>query len=408
MWTAFSECVVRQRLPQHSLSRCRDNGSQKPLARGTRLPETGGMHYIGLMSGTSVDGIDAALVSIPVNGQLALLATHQHPFPAALRAAIQELMQAGVNEIEREGELDVQLGRLFAEATMTLLTKSGLGASSIRAIGSHGQTIRHRPHATYPYSRQIGNPSVIAEETGITTVADFRARDLAAGGEGAPLVPAFHRWIFRKPGINRAIVNIGGIANITWLPATDNGAVLGFDSGPGSTLLDQWVARHRNESYDRDGAWAASGRVQNELLSRLMADAYFAKPPPKSTGREHFNLAWLEQQLADKLAPADIQATLTELTAASIARGMSLLPDKIGEVYVCGGGSHNRHLLARLGALLPGIPVATTETLGLDPDWVESVAFAWLAHQTLAGHAGNLPSVTGARHPVLLGGIYLG
>jgi anhydro-N-acetylmuramic acid kinase len=365
------------------------------------------MHYIGLMSGTSVDGVDAVLVSIPVNGQLALLATHQHTFPAAVRNAIQELMQPGPNEIEREGELDVQMGRLFAEAVHALLAKAGVSTSSIRAIGSHGQTIRHRPHAPHPFSRQIGNPSVITEETGITTVADFRARDLAAGGEGAPLVPAFHNWLFRKPGVNRVIVNIGGIANITWLPAIENSAVLGFDTGPGNTLLDQWIARHRNEPYDRDGAWAESGRVQKDLLARLMADEYFSKAPPKSTGREHFNLSWLEQQLVGKLAPEDIQATLVELTATSIAQGLKFLPEKIGEIYICGGGTRNRHLLARLHTLLPGIPVATTEILGLDPDWVEAVAFAWLAHQALAGRAGNIPSVTGARHPVLLGGIYL-
>jgi anhydro-N-acetylmuramic acid kinase len=366
------------------------------------------MHYIGLMSGTSVDGIDSALVSIPANDQLVLLATHQHPFPAALRDAIQALMQPGPNEIEREGELDVQLGRLFAEAAKTLLAKSGVSAPSIRAIGSHGQTIRHHPHAAYPFSRQIGNPSVVAEDTGITTVADFRARDLAAGGQGAPLVPAFHRWLFRKTGVNRAIVNIGGIANITWLPAAESSAVLGFDTGPGNTLLDQWIARHRNELYDRDGAWAASGRVQNSLLARLMADEFFATAPPKSTGREHFNLEWLEHWLADKFAPEDIQATLAELTVTSIAQGLNSLPEKVDEIYICGGGHHNRHLLARLHALLPGIPLDSTEALGLDPDWVEATAFAWLAHQTLAGHAGNLPSVTGARHPVLLGGIYLG
>lgn len=365
------------------------------------------MHYIGLMSGTSVDGIDAALVSIPANGQLALLATHQLPFPTVVRDAIQALMQTGPNEVEREGEMDVQLGHLFAEATNTLLTRSGVSASRIRAIGSHGQTIRHRPHAAHPFTRQIGNPSIIAEETGITTVADFRARDLAAGGEGAPLVPAFHHWLFRKPGINRVIVNIGGIANVTWLPGTDNNVVLGFDTGPGNTLLDQWIARHRNEPYDRNGDWSASGRVQEDLLARLMAENYFSKAPPKSTGREHFNLAWLEQRITDNPAPEDIQATLTELTAAAIASGIKFLPDKIGEIYVCGGGVHNRQLLARLGALLPGIPLATTGALGLDPGWVEAAAFAWLAHQTLAGHAGNLPSVTGARHPVLLGGIYL-
>ena len=382
--------------------------SEKPLAHGARLPETGGMHYIGLMSGTSVDGIDAALVSFPINGQLTLLATHQHPLPDALRDAIQALMQPGPNEIEREGELDVQLGRLFAEATKSLLAKSGVSAASIRAIGSHGQTIRHCPHATYPFTRQIGNPSVVAEDTGITTVADFRARDLAAGGQGAPLVPAFHRWLFRKSGVNRAIVNIGGIANITWLPATGSSSVLGFDTGPGNTLLDQWVARHRGELYDREGAWAASGCVQEALLARLMADDFFTKVPPKSTGREHFNLGWLEQRLADRLAPEDVQATLAELTATSIAQGLNSLPERIDEIYICGGGHHNRHLLARLRAQLPGIPLATTEALGLDPDWVEATAFAWLAHQTLAGHAGNLPSVTGARHPALLGGIYLG
>lgn len=366
------------------------------------------MYYIGLMSGTSVDGVDAALVSIPIDGQLALLATHQHPFPAVVRNEIQALMQPGDNELEREAELDMQLGHLFAEACLELLAKTEIKASSIRAIGSHGQTIRHRPHATHPFSRQIGNPSVIAEDTGITTVADFRARDLAAGGEGAPLVPAFHHWRFRKNGTHRAIVNIGGIANITWLPATESSPVLGFDTGPGNTLLDQWIARHHNERYDNDGAWAASGRVQDDLLMRLMADAYFSKAPPKSTGREYFNLAWLEHQLDENFSPEDIQATLVELTAATIAQGIKSLPDKAGEIYICGGGSHNHHLLARLGALLNDLPIATTEALGLDPDWVEAAAFAWLAHQTLAGHSGNLPSVTGARHPVLLGGIYLG
>jgi anhydro-N-acetylmuramic acid kinase len=389
---------------RHSLSRCR----KKQLARGAHLPETGGMHYIGLMSGTSVDGIDAALITIPVSGQLAVLATHQHSYPPAVRDAIQALMQSGPNELEREGELDMQLGHLFAAAAKALIAKSGVSASSIRAIGSHGQTIRHRPHAAHPFTRQIGNPSVIAEDTGITTVADFRARDLAAGGEGAPLVPAFHRWLFRKPGVNRAIVNIGGVANITWLPAEEHCAVLGFDTGPGNTLLDQWIARHRKEPYDRDGAWAASGRVQNEMLAQLLADAYFAKAPPKSTGREHFHLAWLEQHVTGKFAPEDIQATLAELTAASIAQALKFLPGECAEIFICGGGSHNRHLLVRLGALLPHAPIATTELLGLDPDWVEAAAFAWLAHQTLAGHAGNLPSVTGARHPVLLGGIYLG
>ena len=364
------------------------------------------MHYIGLMSGTSVDGIDAALVSIPAGGLPSLVAAHQHPLPAAVRDAIQALIQPGPNEIEREGELDVQLGHLFAQAANTLLAKSGVSSSKIRAIGSHGQTIRHRPRGPHPFTRQIGNPSVIAEETGITTVADFRARDLAAGGEGAPLVPAFHHGLFRKTGVNRVIVNIGGIANLTWLPATEDSAVLGFDTGPGNTLLDQWISRNRNLPYDRDGAWAASGRIQQEQLARLLADDYFAKAPPKSTGREHFNLAWLEQQLIGNPAPEDIQATLTELTAVSIAGEINHLPDKPAEIYVCGGGTHNRHLLARLHKLLTGIPVATTERLGFDPDWVEAAAFAWLAHQTLEEQPGNVPTVTGAKRAVILGGIY--
>lgn len=365
------------------------------------------MHYIGLMSGTSVDAVDAVLVTVSGNDRPVLLASYSHPMPPATRGEIQALMQPGANEIERLGELDMALGELFAEAANAVIRQAGVERQIIRAIGSHGQTLRHRPRAQHPFTVQIGNPSVIAERTGITTVGDFRARDIAASGQGAPLVPAFHQRMFQSPGSNRVIVNIGGIANVTYLPATPSAPVSGFDTGPGNTLLDQWIRRHQNELYDRDGAWAASGRVQKYLLAQLMADGYFAKAPPKSTGREHFNLAWLEQQHAGKLAPEDIQATFAELTAASIAQSLKFLPEKIGEIYICGGGNHNRHLLARLRALLPGIPVATTEILGLDPDWVEAAAFAWLAHQTLAGHAGNLPSVTGARHPVLLGGIYL-
>ena len=367
------------------------------------------MHYIGLMSGTSVDGIDAALVSIPATGPLILQATHQHPFPPGIRDAIQALSQPGDNEIERAGELDMRLGQLFAEAAQTLLHKSGLQPKDIRAIGSHGQTIRHCPRTKPGFTHQIGNPSVIAEQTGITTVGDFRARDMAAGGEGAPLVPAFHQWFFRKAGCNRVIVNVGGIANLTWLPAADNDVVLGFDTGPGNTLLDQWISRERGEQYDRDGAWAASGQVNTDLLGRLLADEYFAKQPPKSTGREHFHLAWLQQHLTANPVPPpqDVQATLVELTALSVAQAMRLLPGKVEEIYVCGGGSHNRQLLARLRAQQPDIPIATTEALGLDPDWVEATAFAWLAHQTMSGLPGNLPSVTGAHRSVILGGIYL-
>lgn len=365
------------------------------------------MYYVGLMSGTSVDGIDAALVSIPDQGPLTLKATHQQTIPPAVRTAIQALMAPGNNEIEQAGELDMQLGKLFAEAVQMLVRKSGVLAKDIRAIGSHGQTIRHRPRITHPFTLQIGNPSAIAEQTGITTVADFRARDMAAGGEGAPLVPAFHRWFFHKPGVNRVILNIGGIANITWLPADANETVLGFDTGPGNTLLDQWMMQNRGEHYDSDGKWAASGLVNEQLLARLLADAYFSKAPPKSTGREHFHRAWLEQRITDKLAAQDLQATLAELTSRSIVRALDFLPAKADEIYVCGGGGHNRHLLARLQAQTPDIPITTTAALGLDPDWVEAVAFAWLAHRTLSRQPGNLPSVTGANRAVILGGIYL-
>lgn len=365
------------------------------------------MYYIGLMSGTSVDGIDAALVSISDHGALTLTATEQQSFPPAVRSAIQTLMLPGNNEIDQAGELDMQLGLLFAAAVQVLLRKNAIDKKDIRAIGSHGQTIRHRPRATYPFTQQIGNPSVIAELTGITTVADFRARDMAAGGEGAPLVPAFHHWFFHKPGVNRVILNIGGIANITWLPADTHGPVLGFDTGPGNTLLDHWIMQNRGERYDSDGGWAAGGQVNADLLKHFLTDEYFARIPPKSTGREHFRAAWLEQHLTGKLSAQDLQATLTELTSRSIIQALNFLPTKVDEIYVCGGGSHNRHLLARLQAQAPNIPITTTAALGLDPDWVEAVAFAWLAHRTLSGEPGNLPSVTGANRAVILGGIYL-
>jgi len=367
------------------------------------------MHlYIGLMSGTSVDGIDAALVAIDDTRGLSLLATHQHAIPGNVRSAIQALIQPGDNELDREGDLDMLLGEMFAAAANTLLQRSGKNAAEIRAIGSHGQTVRHRPQSAHPFTRQIGNPSVIAEGTGITTVADFRARDMAAGGEGAPLVPAFHNDLFRKDGVDRAIVNIGGIANITWLPGNNTEPVIGFDTGPGNTLLDQWIARHQGASHDSDGAWAAGGSVLDPLLEQLLADKYFAKTPPKSTGRESFHLAWLQAHLQGHEAARDVQSTLAELTARSIGSALTrLLPRPPREVYVCGGGGHNRDLLTRIERHLAAIPLATTTALGLDPDWVEAAAFAWLAHQTLAGRPGNLPSVTGAKRAVVLGGIYL-
>ena len=367
------------------------------------------MHYIGLISGTSVDAIDAALISLSTDGQFKLVATHAHPISAAIRNEIQALMRAGPNEIERFGELDMALGELFAEAANTVMARAGVAKKDIRAIGSHGQTLRHRPRAAHPFTLQIGNPSVIAERTGITTVADFRARDMAAGGEGAPMVPAFHRHVLRSTKQNRAIINIGGIANVTYLPSDNSQPVAGFDTGPGNTLLDQWIARHRAHLHDEGGQWAASGRPSNALLEQLQKDSFFESPPPKSTGREYFNMEWLDQCLQKISAPldaADIQATLLQLTALTIARAIRRYLPQAREAYVCGGGAHNRELMKALAEQLSGVPVATTEALGLDPDWVEASAFAWLAHQTLEGKPGNLPSVTGARGAVILGGIY--
>ena len=367
------------------------------------------MHYIGLMSGTSVDGIDAALVSLPAGSRPVLISTHAHPIPAATRGEIQSLMRDGPNEIERLGELDMALGELFAEAANAVIKKAGLAKNDIRAIGSHGQTLRHRPRAAHPFTLQIGNPSVIADRTGIATVADFRARDMAAGGQGAPMVPAFHRQMFHSSQCNRAIINIGGIANVTFLPADASHPVTGFDTGPGNTLLDQWIGLHHARAHDEGGQWAASGRASKELLGQFLTDPYFTAAPPKSTGREHFNMEWLHAHLKKLGAPpsaADVQATLIQLTAQTIVQAIRRFLPQTQEAYVCGGGAHNRELMAALAGNTAGMTVATTDTLGLSPDWVEAAAFAWLAHQTLERQPGNLPSVTGAKRAVILGGIY--
>jgi len=366
------------------------------------------MHYIGLMSGTSVDAIDAALVAIDGERRFELLATHSHPFPRETRQRIQALMRAGSNELNHAGALDVELGRLFAEAARTVRDKGGLHTRDIRAIGSHGQTLRHAPQGGIPYTLQIGNASVIAEATGIITVADFRARDLAAGGQGAPLAPGFHQWLFQNSGVHRAIVNIGGIMNVTYLPADTRQAVIGYDTGPGNTLLDAWVEKHQGQAYDRDGRWAANGKPSAELLTAMLADPYFARPAPKSTGRDYFHLAWLEEMLRKTgagLAPQDVQASLVELSARSLAMALRSMPG-LDEIYLCGGGAHNLALTTAIKTHMGKLPLSTTDTLGLAPDWVEAAAFAWLAHRTLEGQPGNLPSVTGATRAVVLGGIY--
>lgn len=365
--------------------------------------------FVGLMSGTSMDAVDAALVDL--SGSLpALVACTSIPVPDTLRRELQELNHGGgANELERLARADVHVGRLFADTTKALLTTAGIPASTIRAIGSHGQTVRHCPSGSTPFTLQIGDPNLIAERTGITTVADFRRRDIAAGGQGAPLVPAFHSALFRSAAENRVAVNIGGMANITVLPANPLPPIIGFDTGPGNVLMDAWAARHLGRPLDDSGQWAGSGAVDPALLYRMLADPYFSQPPPKSTGREHFNLSWLEYALGqDAIPPQNVQTTICELTAVSISKAVESIVPRPQRVLICGGGVHNRTLMQRLEALLSGIEVESTARHGLDPDWVEAVAFAWLAKQTLEGKPGNLPAVTGARHPVILGGVWPG
>jgi len=361
-------------------------------------------YYVGLMSGTSLDGIDAALVDL-CGRRPRLLHALTHPFPEDLRQRLAALCLPGEDEIERLGRADRDLGEEFAVALQRLLDASGVAAAEIRAIGSHGQTIRHRPAAGF--SLQIGDPNRIAQRTGITTVADFRRRDMAAGGQGAPLVPAFHAAVFRDATGNRVVLNLGGMANVTLLPADPARPVLGFDTGPGNVLMDLWAQRHLGHPFDADGNWAASGSVDEALLSRFLDDPYFHLPPPKSTGREHFNLDWLAASLAgSEHSPADVQATLCELTAVSVAGAVRDTLADTDELLVCGGGAHNTYLLARLRARLAPVTVVTSDERGLPADWVEAVAFAWLARETLAGRPGNLPAVTGAGEAVVLGGVY--
>ncbi len=369
--------------------------------------------YVGLMSGTSVDAIDTAIVHCS-GGEISLVATREPPIPADVRGRIAQLSHPGDNEIERLGTLDRELGQLFADATLETVSIAGLTPADITAIGSHGQTVRHRPPSGSQadcknFTLQIGDPNTIAEGTGITTVADFRRRDMAAGGQGAPLAPAFHAAAFAKTGVNRAIVNIGGLANATLLAGQQ--LLEGFDTGPGNTLLDLWArCHHPSWQYDLDGNWAASGAINGALLANLLQHPYLEKQGPRSTGKEEFNLSWLDSCLAEHppLAPCDVQATLLEYTAITIARGLDNCDLNLNEVYACGGGVHNTALLQRLRHHLEPAALETTITLGIDPDWVEATAFAWLACQTLAGMNGNAPAVTGALGPRVLGGVFAG
>ncbi|MFV1998415.1 MAG: anhydro-N-acetylmuramic acid kinase [Acidiferrobacterales bacterium] len=367
------------------------------------------MYYIGLMSGTSADGIDAALVDFSPDSKLHITATQHSPYPADILRDLVVLSEADKGDYPKIDELDQKLGKLYGDAVNHLLHYAGKNKSEIVAIGSHGHTVRHEPDAEKPFSLQIGNASTITDETGITTVADFRTGDIAVGGQGAPLVPAFHKAVFASDESNRCICNIGGIANVTYLPAVNSQPILGFDTGPGNTLMDHWIKQHKGLDFDASGEWAAQGHCDDALLAALMADPYFGQPPPKSTGKEYFNLKWVNSvanTAISGLEENNVQATLANLTATSISKAITdFLPDT-QEIYVCGGGYRNNYLMALIGRQCAPIPVSTTSGLGIDPDWVEAAAFAWLAKQTLEGKPGNLPSVTGARSAVVLGEIY--
>lgn len=356
--------------------------------------------FIGLMSGTSLDGVDCALVAFERRPRL--LASHFIRYESPLKTALLALNNAGVDEIDRSAGLAIEITGLYARAVNEMLATAGISAGEITAIGCHGQTVRHCPASGY--SVQISSPALLAERTGVTVVSDFRSRDIAAGGQGAPLVPAFHAAVFRSGKRHRVVVNIGGIANITDLPPA--GPVLGFDTGPGNLLLDAWTKICLSADFDRDGELAARGGVVPGLLDELLADDFFHRSPPKSTGREHFNAAWLQAAGLDRWPITDVQATLSELTACTIAAGIDRYCPRADEVYVCGGGAHNRDLIARLCRRIGTRRLRSTADLGIDPDWVEAVAFAWLARQTLNRKPGNVPEVTGAAGPRILGAIY--
>ncbi len=359
-------------------------------------------YYLGVMSGTSLDGLDIALIEQSQRTQL--LATHYVPMPSELRADLLALCSPGPDEIARTAVAEQQWVDLAAQGIATLLRQQNLEPAAIRAIGSHGQTIRHEP--ARGFTLQIGNPALLAELTGICVVSDFRRRDLAAGGQGAPLVPAFHEALFGAQDSPRAVLNIGGFSNLSLLEAGK--PIQGFDCGPGNVLLDAWIQRHCGEPYDRDGAWAGSGQVQAQLLHSLLDAPYFQTQGPKSTGRELFNLAWLDQHLSQlpPYAPADVQATLLELSASSIIRALTTAQERTEALLVCGGGAHNGVLMRRLAELLPECAVDSTAAYGVPADWVEAMAFAWLAHCCLEAIPANRPSVTGARGLRVLGAIY--
>lgn len=373
--------------------------------------------FVGLMSGTSMDGIDAALVSFE-NKKTMIITTHSIAIPAETKSNLKILLYNENITLKLLGETDTQLGELFSQAALQLLKKAGIGAEKITAIGSHGQTIYHAPNGKHPFTLQMGDPNIIAARTSITTVADFRRRDVALGGQGAPLTPAFHSAVFGRQSCDQFVLNLGGIANITYIPADLSQSIIGFDTGPANTLLDQWCEKHTGKSFDENGNWARSGKLIPKLLTNLLADDYFKKPFPKSTGREYFNLNWLTPFVKGGrcaapggFSPIDIQTTLTELTAKTIADAirytlLSHTCTPTPTVWLCGGGAKNKFLIERMQKNCGNYKIKSTSEISIDPQWIECAAFAWLAKQTIEKKPGNLSSVTGARSESLLGGIY--
>lgn len=361
--------------------------------------------YIGLISGTSMDGIDAALVEFK-DDRPRLIASYAHDLDDELREKLLELSRGDDISLRDLGRTHIAIGDSFADAAAALLAKADLKPEAIAGLGSHGQTVWHEPEGERPFTLQLGDPNTIAQRSGISTVADLRGRDIAAGGEGAPLAPLLHRDVFHSPDADRVILNIGGMANITVLPRS--GACRAFDTGPGNVLMDYWIGKHRQERFDRDGAWACGGQFKLSLLNALLQEDYFSQPIPKSTGRELFNGRWLESKieaLGMEFEAQDVQATLLTLTVTTIVSDLGRYSTP-QEMYVCGGGVHNKALMAELSKVAGDFSVDSTAKLGVDPDWVEAMAFAWIARETLAGRAVDTGAFTGASRPVMLGGVY--
>ncbi|MEO8249123.1 MAG: anhydro-N-acetylmuramic acid kinase [Burkholderiales bacterium] len=363
--------------------------------------------FIGLMSGTSLDGVDGVIADFS-GARLTVLQHASEPFDPALKSELLALNRPGNNELHRAALAANALARRYAAVVQRLLERCGVQAGRVAAIGAHGQTVRHRPGEFdgTGYTLQLNQPALLAELTGIRVVCDFRSRDVAAGGQGAPLVPAFHREVFGRLGASMAVLNIGGIANLSVLAA--NGKVTGFDCGPGNGLMDHWCQAHMGQAFDEDGSWAATGKVSRELLAQFLCERYFSLPPPKSTGRDLFHADWLSRHLSrcSNTSPADVQATLAELTASAIVQALFSYGKDSEKLIVCGGGALNGHLMGRIAALLPSVPVESSTSHGLPPLQVEAAAFAWLAREALAERAVDLAAVTGALGNRVLGAIY--